>query len=920
MKLIKVLFILFMASYTQVMAGFEAPSFDLQPLKFSNRAKCALESGKPTKKAFLLISNVDAAKAVYRLAKFQGGDVEETTKLGIERFRFSVLSLMNLIHQRLVNRELPLLPSDLTRTESHIPSRYKSIMRSCRMGEYCAALDDYLDDIWAIASSKRSAGSKYLKFFEVDNYHSQESYITEKDYNKDAPREMNCAYLKKFSPLQAHLFGTKPTRGALESIADAVADRKQKFARCDDFEAQENLQVAAFELGLPDLREKSLFRKETWEEKGFDYWNSVKIYLSYAFRKAPEMEAMAYPFGPLFNGVNLEESVMLVPNGCRSLSPAKCDGDRLALNSIREFAKEDFRENALELDILSQTPNGPDDDLIEDMIPSVNVDELDLAAHTSASKWLEAFSGNLSSSRALMKKRLIKGINHFNFLTNSISVEKLLTLLDQQFKGKLLSGNKAELSLEEKNELYYLCSEFSFSQHEKWSFIRGNLEILENSEIVDGLTSQISTVSTRDNFAYFMKLGDAVNKACYNLKQHDVWDDDFELAREGFSPWYTAKVYEHKVKSNYDERISEYVKTKRPLIAFPQFTETQDAGDIICAHASDCARKTIEATLALYSATQYASTFWSLEQKIKSPDLFNPYAERTACKVYDPWFKTRSTLFSFIWDMGQTAASAFVPGMIYTKADLQPRMVTSFRELVKDGKIEYDTRYSKEKILTSITADFGPLTGVPCAVSVNRNPRNPLAHLRFTGITVGACQSEREYNLNVNSASDIGANGESGHSECLSCSLNFESMSGVVAFASQNVGPVFFLVRGIYNLYKALKDPFNIPRSWEVHPYDAYETKALYGEIPKSCVRSLRKGKSCLNSCAQVVSEKVREKTNGFITSFNLNNSGWGTFTHSQCDKPIRVRTYERSGGDDRQSSCSFSRMEIPASCKGVLK
>ena len=145
-------------------------------------------------------------------------------------------------------------------------------------------------------------------------------------------------------------------------------------------------------------------------------------------------------------------------------------------------------------------------------------------------------------------------------------------------------------------------------------------------------------------------------------------------------------------------------------------------------------------------------------------------------------------------------------------------------------------------------------------------------------------------------------------------------MSGVVAFASQNVGPVFFLVRGIYNLYKALKDPFNIPRSWEVHPYDAYETKALYGEIPKSCVHSLRKGKSCLNSCAQVVSEKVREKTNGFITSFNLNNNGWGTFTHSQCDKPIRVRTYERSGGDDRQSSCSFSRMEIPASCKGVLK
>lgn len=915
-SLISLVFIL--STLTVQGAEYGAPRFDLQELKFSNRAKCALESEKPAQSAFLMISNVDAAKAVYRLAKFRGEDVEETTKRGIERFRFSVLTMVNLIHDRLTKRELPLLPADLTREEGHIPGNYRNAMGACREGRYCPSLDRYLDRIWGVASKNINSGSKYLELFKVDNYHSKDNYLTEKEFDKNSTRELTCAYLKKFSPLQAHLYGTKPNKMALESIADAVNSMDQNFGHCTDFDSQENLQVAAYELNLPTLREKSLFRKESWADKGFDYWHSMKIYLSYAFRNAPEMAQIAYPFAPIFSGVTLEESVMLVPNGCRSLAPAKCDGDRLALNSIREFAKENFKKEALELDILSEVPNGPDDDLVNDMIPSVNVDELDLAAHDSASAWLEHFSGNLSRSRALMKSRLIKAVNTFTFLVNSTSVEKLLAKLDQQFKGSLFSGKKVELNNAQKNELYQLCSEFSFAQHEKWSFIRQNIELLAKSTIMEDLAGQITNLNTSKSFNYFMRLGDAVNSACYSLKQHEIWDDDFELDKTGYLPWYTAKVYDNKVESKYEENLIESLKTQKPLLAFPQYEETLSADDVICASASDCARKTIEATLALYSATQYAQTFWTLEQKIKSPDLFNPYAERKACKVYDPWFKTRSTIFSFLWDMGQTAASAFVPGMIYTKAELQPRMVTSFNELVRDGKIEYDTRYQKEKILTAITADFGPLTGVPCAISVNRSHRNPMSVMRFTGISVGACNSSEEYDLNVNSASDIGANNGSGHSECISCRLNFESMSGVIANVTGNVGPVFFLVRGIYNLYQALKDPFNIPRSWEVHPYNAYETKALYGEIPKKCVRSLRKGKTCLNPCEEKVSEKVRETLGGFITSFDVSTYGEGYVTHSQCDGKIKTVTYERS--NENNTTCRLSRIEIPGKCKGLIK
>lgn len=920
MRKLLLILMVFLGTLAQVFSNEEkAPRFDLQSLEFSNRADCALESKKPAKSAFLLVSNVDAAKAIYRLAKFRGESVEETTKLGIERFRYSVISLVNIIHDRLTSRELPLLPSDITREDGHIPGNYRNVMAQCRQGEYCEALDNYLGQVWRIASKDWSSSSKYIELFKVDNYHSQENYLTDKDYEKNSSKSLTCAYLKKFGPLQAHLYGTKPNRSALNAIADAVHTMDERFARCDDFESSDNLQVAAYELHLPHLREKSLFRKESWIEKGFDYWHSMKLYLSFAFRNAPEMNALAFPFAPLFRGVNLEDSVMLVANGCRSLAPAKCDGDRLALNSIREFAKEDFEKEALELDILSEVPDGPDDILVSDMIPSVNVDELDLGAHRSASEWLEKFSDNLSRSRAVMKSRLIKAVNHFNIVTKSISAERLVLKLNEQFNG-IFNKKVSQLTDSQKNELYYLCSEFSFAGHEQWSFIRGNLELLQKSTAVGSLTKQISKTSTEDAFNYFMKLSDSINKACYGLKQHDIWDDDFNLDKEGFLPWYTAKVYDNKFLSKYEQRMTEVLKTKRPLLAFPQFGQTGDYSDVICVNASDCARKTIEATLAFYSATQYAATFWSVEQKIKSPDLFNPYAERTACKVYDPWFKTRSTLFSFIWDMGQTAISAFVPGMIYTKAELKPRMVTSFKELIKDGKVEYDTRFKKEKILSAITADFGPLLGVPCAVSINRNPGNPFDYLRFSGITVGACNRDENHNLNVYGASDIGDNETSGTSQCLSCQMNFESMSGVIANVSSNVGPVFFLVRGLYNLYKALKDPHNIPRSWKVHPYNAYETKVAFGEIPKSCVRSLRKGKDCLPACESKVSSEVRSKIGGHISSFHLSSRGDGYVTHSQCNDKIRTNTYLSQSEDNNRESCRLRKIVIPRSCKGLLK
>lgn len=887
--------------------------FELNNMRFSNRARCALDSKVPTDTAFLLITNVDAAKAVYRLAKLRGEDTSTVTKYGIEVFRYSVVNLIKTIHEKLMNRELPLLTSDLKTEDLHIPGNYKNVMANCRNDEYCTELDQYIEKIWKITSKKVPAARKVVDFYSVDNFHSKDSYVLEKTFEKKQfNSEMKCHYLKKFSPLQAQLYGTKPDKQALESIARAALDSGKYLADCNDFSAQTNLQVAAYQLEIPNLNDKR------WKDKGFDYWNSLKLYFSWAYRNAPQMKELASPFASVFKGVAIEDSVLIVPNGCKSITAPKCDGDFLAQQAMREFAKEDFKKTALNLDIMTSVPEGPQDDLLTDPFTSVNVDELDLGGFANAEAWLANFRENFAGTRALMKKKLIKSISMLNITKAKISPDKIADLLEQKFSTLISSSVSTPETEQLKNDLYYLCAEFNFADHDEFSFLKGKLEILKETTLVDGLVSDISEEKTRDLFNYYSVIADKVMGGCFELNQKKVWDDSFTLDKTGFSPWYVQKVYDNKFKSTSKEKNLEYLKSNTPLLAWKSYSNTNSYEDVICTNSSDCSRKVLRSIIDLYSVAQYASTFWNLEQKIKTPALFNPYAERTACKVYDPWFKTKSTLFHLFTDMSQAALSVATPGVIYGRLDLKPGQVTSFRQMVKDGKISYDTRYERSRITTSLVADFGPLLGVPCMISVTGQPENPYDAYRFAGVSVGACHSNDDNDLNVRTASDYDENDRSVHSECISCRLNFESVASSLTRLAPTVGPSFFLFRAVFRLYKGLKDPHNIPRSWETNPNYVSETyRRFNGSIPKSCVRSLRKGKRCLaNTCETKVAEKVTDLLKGNIESVYAPDNGTATVKLSTCSKKIKVRVRRNQNG----SGCSTGKVSIPSSCSSIKR
>ena len=123
---------------------FQMPNFEERPLQLSNRAQCAVESKRPGQSAFLMLSNMEAAKSVYRLAKFRREDTDQLTKMGIDKFRYTVLQLVGLIHRRLMTSQLPLLPVDVEDKSSASIPEYGKIMSDCANGEDCPALNQYL--------------------------------------------------------------------------------------------------------------------------------------------------------------------------------------------------------------------------------------------------------------------------------------------------------------------------------------------------------------------------------------------------------------------------------------------------------------------------------------------------------------------------------------------------------------------------------------------------------------------------------------------------------------------------------------------------------------------------------------------------------------------------------------------------------
>lgn len=858
----------------------------LNNLRITNRAQCAVDSDSPTDTAFIILDGYNAGKLGNSLAKNMGLDEDQTSADTMKEFRLAVSHLTLTVINKIMTGKLPLLPMNLKDAKL---ARYKSLADNCGDKVYCSDISGYLSQLWAL-SEQPDMTSANPSWKNVDNI------STANFMSNQGSRRVGCYYLKRFSPLQGQLQNSTLDAVALQDMAVAYLDQNKYITSCYDQDATLDSRNVALQI---DLKTGD---QDSWNAKGFDFWNSVKIYLSWAWRNTQVPNQMSQRFGEVFKSLALEESMMFIPNGCKSITKPACDMEHLSLNNLRELAKQDQSNSGYN----QQVPQTPDKDMLQRGDRSVNNDFLNTRGYMTASEWVDNFRKNFVQTRGSTKNRLQSAVQFMNVMTDTMNAQTLV----EYVKPLALASNQTSI---QRDELYYLCTEIRLAGDKRLDFMKTDID---NIGGLKNMTKALdnSKYSIQDFVTYFDTMSKGVLPLCDQLEKTNIWQAaNYTVNKQGFEPWAKEVLNVVTDTTSADgSGIPAVYKPQiygSPLLVWNATLGAQD-GNIICASGIDCARNVVKALVDLYAVSQYADAFLPISSTASSPDIFNPYSELKACKIYDPWYQTKRANRVFMADLASTALFGwnFVP--MYVDADYTPPKVTSFQRLVKDGVIKFDPNIEKSKMVASVLADFGPLVGAPCAVSIAPNAKN-FNFLAFDGISVNYCDSKTNTGATASGANNVKYDPNKTRSYCGGCSINFIGVaSGVASSAASTFNPIklgVYLFRAVYRFVSAKKDPVNVPKAYNVDLAKVADAYRRYGTIPKDCVDQLGQGLKCFQDiCSSKAADYFERLTGGTVSSISLTDAsmnpdrGPGSSSYSK-------RAWIRSNLCDGETTFNFS-------------
>lgn len=799
---------------------------DMNPLRFTNRAECALDSKRPTKSIFLLADSLNTGKALYRLGT-NLNKPETFSVEGVRRFRYTLFSLAQLVSNRLLKGHLPLL-----KVGTHA---YDEALSHCDGENNCKKMNELIGSYWT--GKFRKEENKFL-FSQSNSYAS-------------------CLALKKFSPLEAHLYGTKPDQETLNKIGDAVHRYPEIIEVCNNSLKDEDLKVGVYQLDLINIDEKE------WEAQGFYFWNSFKLYFSWAYRHSPEMAQFAGEYSNILRQVNLEESAIFFSNGCKSITAPECGKDYLNISSLRVLASSQGNGELSKLDYFEKVPRGPRDQVINPSQPEINTDILSLAEYANVSEWASNFRENISKTRGFLKLKLTKAVSFIDLIHKSTRDKLLSKLINySQEKGCSQDPNC-------KQELFLLCSEYKIALDEQTSFLNKDLSKLQSDQRLKYFTNSISS-NLLDNISWIINdIGEGTKNLCKQLEEKKYWNNIERPLNKSFARWYQEYVF-NSAPTSGEDIVVENKEVASPYILIKNQTVKYD-DKILCLTPVHCARKLLVALIDLRAFNEYASGLLTFEDSIKTPNLVNPMSERLVCRSYDPWLKTKKSISDFLQDIFMAGISTIVPSPIYVDIGILPKKVISLNELIKDGKVYYDPRFDKKRIETSLITDFGPLMSAPCAIAISDNLQEPPTnYLALSGLTLQTCRGGERNTMTVYGPEEMNNNTRN-FSACFSCTINLQNTISSVQSLSPGIRPFVFLARGIVRLIQNIKDPHDIPRSWEVKPNSVYRSWRRHGAIYSSCKNKLIKGEECMSSqCEGKIISSFEEAYKKYVTNIAI--------------------------------------------------
>jgi len=825
------------------------PSVTFNNLKFSNRAACGADSLKATEKVFLFTDSYIVGKLGHNLAKSTGNDPSKMSQSAMFAYRKTLNQLILNISDLLIKQSLPLLPSNLEDPRS--PSVYKNLAKQyCSNQNYCSALDDMIRKIWTRAANSQNG----LALVPTSSSRSQ----------------LSCRYIKNFSSFESPLYTALPEAMALTRIAQDSLNRTEFIGNCNDPTLASRHFALEFDLINSD--------PTTWEKFGFDYWNSLRIYLAWAWRNLPLKNYGADIFAEAFRSLSIEESLIFVPAGCESFVPPSCDSSYLSLNSLRELAQKGIPDSSKEL------PVGPDEELIRNPQTGVNTDILDLQGAESPSDWIKNFTSKSYSNSLLLKNRFNEGLNHLALLNYNLDATALVTQIETMTRSLEKSSDESSLETSKLHKkLYLMCAEYEYAANENYQILKRKLERFKDFSFLRDTANQWDEAELAVLQAYYAKLSQSIFQLCERLEKKNFWDGLSEqIDPKDYAPWFRELIGQNESSEKPDSEVpngeNENLEGNLRLPALLKLRDPTTAqGRIVCQDAIDCVRLALSSSVAVYSALSYAESMLPFTSVPKGAALFNPYAERVACKVYDPWFKTRSAIGELLVDLANTAAFGWNDIPVFVSVDIQRGQVIRFKESLENGLLKFEPIKEKNKIIPTLGVDFSSFTGVPCNVAIKSGDTHlsPGMPYDFLGISTSRCHSSEKHHLEVEGDGAANLSGPA-RGACVSCHLNFARAA--VGVGSRSVSGGFnplklaiYLFRSFSRFRSSMKDQHNVPRRIQIDVNQTTLTYLRHGYIPKKCVKRLQKGSACndVSTCEAKAADYLRKKVGGFAKALS---------------------------------------------------
>lgn len=818
-----------------------AIAFNMAPLEFTNRAGCSALSTKPARSIFLQIDAFNAGKAGFAQGILaQRNQSTENPAVwaqkGANSFRLWSSHLAYEIMDAMRTGKLPLLNPDGTS-----PAIFNKAVEQCLNKKQflsCPAMNNLLSEVWSRSKMK--------------NPNWQEIGLTQKDFFPTALRtnsKIGCHIVRKYSSFHSPLKTQSVENGTITNIAIDSLTPEESLDSCFSTKEGKDPRFTTVQLDIANIE-----KDDDWDKIGFQFWHSFKLFYSWGWRYAPEYIQEYGDLKQSFSSIAFEDSVMLLPNGCRSIELPKCDTEGLNSDVMRAAKFLGATHPAI-----SELPQKPIDILFSGKADPVNTDGLGLFKAENASAWSRDFKEKLSTLRFELQRKIITGMAKLQIIRSLVSPEELskdinLILNDSSY---------------DKTETYLACMEYTLAKNNLFNDIDAEILTLNNTKELQSVLLAESgkdlgkyieyyktVTNTMGQFCKALETQGRANAATNNpelLKSLNEWA--FNLLRPAEKSSYSGQCLQNPTHPACPNNLD-----KKYLVTRPRHSNGQNGDEFtICKTSLECARTVLQSLVSIVSVRRYAHAFLPLDDIMKSPSLFNNFATPTACHLYDPWSKQRNSWKLFIADLGSALLQGATCGTIQSRIlELPTNKVIGYKEIYDQDQISYQTETQHEATKYVAGVDYSFLPALSCGAAVSNtiiNGQQESLPGYYAQLEVRRCdgKSETEYTVDRNITLDPTLNkivktDKNTVQRCFRCTFGLTSIAKyacTVPLVGQVASAGIGLFQGVMRLISNLSDSDNIIKTSQLNIDQISESFEATQAKEISCHNKLKRGITC---------------------------------------------------------------------------